>query len=143
MDRRQLIVMIVSSSVALSGCQDTDSRQIELGGIAIDNYREDSTGVTVHVEKDSETVYERTHRLDGATDGSPAGDEITAEWMGKDAYYAVTVSVEETELHERFSTEDANELVSDWGDDECFTLTVGIEEDTINFLLGSRESCPK
>ena len=143
MEQRKYLVAIVSSSVALSGCQNTDSRQIGLGRIAIDNYREESTGVTVHVEKDGETVYERTHHLDGTTDGSPTGDEITAEWMGDDAHYNVTVSVDETGLHERFSTEDANELVSDWGDNECFTLTVSIEEDAIYFLLGSRESCPE
>lgn len=140
MDRRHLLALVASSAV-IGGCTDESPFQIGLGRIYIDNHREESLEVDVVIEKNEEVAYENTNQLEGADKEAPGTDEIIKDWMAEKAAYNVIVSIVGTDLQRSFSTEDADELVSKWGDNECMPLTVTIEGEEILFAMGAVESC--
>lgn len=106
------------------------------------NTRADPIDATFTISKDGETVYDRTHRLQSMSDGQPGTVEIVKEWMGEKVDYEVTVSVTESALRTSFSTDDATEFISEWGEKDCFSLSVTPGTDDLYFAIGAMEACP-
>lgn len=144
MRRRQLLAITATSSLLVGGCSSDrdDSPEVGLGRITMTNDRQESIEVRVTVEKNGETVYDISHHLSARQNGIADGVEIVEEWMGEKTYYEVTVSIVETSIRKSFSTEDATDFYSEWGDHECFILSISSKKDDIYFAVGAMDSCP-
>lgn len=146
MHRRKFIASSTAIISAISGCigniTSQESSQIGLGEIKMTNVLEDNIDAEITVEKDDSRIYHENHELSGTTDGPAENIEIQKEWMGEVAEYVVSVSTNGGEIENVFSSNAANEMYSDWGDNDCFSLSVTPEEDDIYFAVGALETCP-
>ena len=136
--------MTVTPPFLLGGCSDEgeDSLQVGLGRVSMTNRRESATEVRVEIEKGGDVLYDQTHDVAGADDGFPGSVEITEAWMGESANYTVTASILGSDHVNSFSSKDADEFVSDWGDAECYSVSIVPEDDGVYFAVGTLESCP-
>ena len=105
------------------------------------NMLEDELEATISVEKDDSRVYREKHELNGTADGPAGNAEIQKEWMGEVAEYVVSVSINDGEMENSISSEDVNEMVTDW-ESNCFSLSVTPEQHDVHFAIGGLETCP-
>ncbi len=106
------------------------------------NMLEDELEATISVEKDDSRVYREKHELSGTANGPAGNIEIRKEWMGEVAEYVVSVSINDGEMENSISSDDVNEMFSDWGDSDCFSASVIPEQHDVHFAIGSLETCP-
>lgn len=144
MRRREILSATTASLGLFGGClnRSDNSPEVGLGEIEMMNVRENSIEAAFIVAKEGEKVYERTHTLEGNKNGAAGAIKIVEPWMGEKVSYDVTVSIVSSDQQGSFSTKDAEEFVSKWGDNDCFGLFI-TPKDEIYFGINAMESCPE
>lgn len=138
--RRTCLYLIATP--ALAGCFGDNEVPPGLGKISIVNGHERTIEASVTVLKDGETVYDRTHQIDGFEANVWGGASLVESWMGDRARYEVQIEVPSigTDTH---STEDFSRMFDGGNDAPCYKLTAGIEEEDIVFYVGLQDQCPE
>lgn len=93
MKRRALLGTVGAASVfGTTGCLDTiDPREpdLTLGWYGLTNYTTEPVELEVRVERDGETVHEKTYEVEGRTGGRLGGTIVECSWSGVAGDYTV------------------------------------------------------
>lgn len=93
MKRRALLCTVGAASVfGAGGCLNTiDPRETDLtlAWYGLTNYTTESVELDVRVERDGETVHEKTYEVEGRTDGRLGGTIVECSWSGATGDYTV------------------------------------------------------
>ncbi|RDZ64312.1 hypothetical protein C5B90_11895 [Haloferax sp. Atlit-12N] len=100
------------------------------------NVREAQTTADITVLRDGRSVYEQAHTLNSAD-----MVEVIEPWMGQHVTYEITVTARNPRVEVTFSTSDVEQLVDDWGENECFQVQFDIARGEIRTLFGAMNSC--
>lgn len=125
----------------LAGCMSEDEKKIRLGEIYMVNNQNQDAEINVEIKKEGDKVYEETHMFAPVESGTAESIEIVDDSMGDPVYYDVSFDYINNSFDTSYSTEDAENFVDEWGDDECFRLVASIELDRINLAIAGMESC--
>ncbi|SFK59961.1 hypothetical protein SAMN04487950_0109 [Halogranum rubrum] len=145
--RRHLIATIPFVTLG-AGCMgslpfrdEPASPRVGLGKISVFNSREAPTTADITVLRDGRSVYEQSHTLEGREGNRVDMVEVVESWMGQNVTYEVAVTARNPRVEATFSTSDAEQLVEDWGDDECFQVHFDITSEEIPTAFGGLNTC--
>ncbi|ELZ65953.1 hypothetical protein C457_15382 [Haloferax prahovense DSM 18310] len=105
------------------------------------NVREAQTTADITVLRDGHSVYEQSHTLEGIEGNSADMVEVIESWMGQHVTYEITVTARNPRVEATFSTSDVDQLVDDWGENECFQVQFDIARGEIRTLFGAMDTC--
>jgi len=142
MYRRKYIQISVPAAVLVSGCIERTDPPIGFGELYVVNHREQEVDVQIKIKKESEEVYDNIHGFGGNESNAAETVRIIDDAMGERSYYEVEITDLSENIDRSYSTEEAEEFVDDWGENECFGLIVTIEPDDIYIGIQSMSSCP-
>jgi hypothetical protein len=123
--------------IPISGCTTGSTPIIGLNELFLTNKTETAINANVEIAKETEKIHQEQLNIP-----SRNGKGVTGDWIGEQAKYSVTVSVPKFDLSHTFSTADANKAVSDWGNNNCYSLHMSITEGGISPAI-SASKCGK
>lgn len=140
--RRNFLTLAACCTFSLSGClNDNDDIEVGLGEIHIVNNHERDTNLDLTVEKEGVVVHEETYGFEGADPDSSGSKTIVEDWMGETVNYNIIFESPTKGFEQTYSTNEAEEFVDQWGENDCFRLIVSIEEKDVKIALDASE-CP-
>lgn len=117
------------------------SPRVGLGKISVLNSRETRTTADITVLRDGRPVYEQSHTLEGREANRVDMVEVVESWMGQNVAYEIAVTARDPRVEATFSTSDTEQLVDDWGENECFQVQFDITSDGIPTAFGGMNNC--
>lgn len=117
------------------------SPRVGLGKISVLNSRENRTTADITVLRDGRPVYEQSHTLEGREGNRVDMVEVVESWMGQNVAYEIAVTARNPRVEATFSTSDAEQLVEDWGENECFQVQFDITSEEIPTAFGGMNTC--
>lgn len=145
--RRHLLAVVPLLALG-AGCtgalpfREESAPRVGLGAIHVLNRRETRTTVETIVLRDGERVYDRAHTLDGTEGNVVDVVEISEPWLGREIPYEVTVTARDPRVDTSFSTADAEQVVEDWGENDCFRVDFHVTDESVQPSLGAMNDCP-
>ncbi|EMA06909.1 hypothetical protein C438_05132 [Haloferax denitrificans ATCC 35960] len=67
--------------------------------------------------------------------------EVVEAWMGQNVAYEIAVTARNPRVEATFSTSDAEQLVEDWGENECFYVHFDITSEEILAAFSGMDTC--
>ncbi|WP_157575470.1 hypothetical protein [Haloferax sp. Q22] len=120
--------------------EDTESKPPGLDSIYVRNQRTQETETLVTVSRDGDSIYEKSHTLDGKSTNSYGEVLIEEDWLGEQTSYKIEISAEGVG-EESFSTGDFLEYAGGTEGFDCYEVTVVVDTDSIGFRPAARENC--
>ena len=134
MNRRQFLAASCAGTiVSISGCLSLFDSTVQLGGLSVVNYDNESKEIEIRVERDGTTLRESTIELPETDDPTVSTAErkpVECTWDDDDGEYVIEASVSGGELN---SFEVAENV-----EDDCVAVEIEVyQDDTVNYSTTS------
>lgn len=139
MKRRSFVVGFGGCIVAISGCTTDDSPSVGLGRITVSNDLEEPVELRLIVTKDGDQAHDNEYTVDGR---AVNGVDLESEWMGDSVQYEVTAILPDDGIERTVTSDELEQLVSEWGDTNCYHIDFVVESENIRAGLFTLDYCP-
>ncbi|WP_193787784.1 hypothetical protein [Natronorubrum tibetense] len=128
-------ILVLSTTALLGGCSSSEG-DVQLGGVRVENFREESITVEIKIEDDSETVYNTTASVASAS-GTVSTEIIDCEW-DTDAHgqYSIAARVASDDEWDHVDVVEDNS-------DSCRWIAIQVESENIYFDQRDCENYPE